>query len=203
MPLPPKPFHPVGELAARWQVDALAIVGWAIEGRLALSAALPQIGIAEGQTASGLLGVAGEDVFALFDGEPCVKVRRFRRDSRSAWEAIAHPADGIALRGSGIVIARAEAARFEQAHRLFVRDDRPRAPERPSIIRAGAPARYDWDAFAGAVARRVFDHGMPQSQGELVRDMLDWFAECRGATPDESTVRRRVQAAWRELTRPA
>jgi hypothetical protein len=54
----------------------------------------------------------------------------------------------------------------------------------------------------GAVARRVHDLGMPASQSELTRDMLDWFATKFGAVPDESTVRRRVQAAWRELTRP-
>jgi hypothetical protein len=40
----------------------------------------------------------------------------------------------------------------------------------------GAPPKHDWDAFAGAIARRVHDHGMPVSQGELVRDMMDWFA---------------------------
>jgi hypothetical protein len=32
--------------------------------------------------------------------------------------------------------------------------------------------------------------------------MLDWFATIHGTTPDESTVRRRIQSAWRELTRP-
>ena len=69
-----------------------------------------------------------------------------------------------------------------------------------SVGQSGAPARYDWNAFAGAVARRVHDEGMPASQGELVRDMLDWFA-ASGAVPDESTVRRRVQALWAVLTK--
>jgi len=40
----------------------------------------------------------------------------------------------------------------------------------------GAPSEHDWDAFAGAIARRVQDHGTWVSQGELVRDMMDWFA---------------------------
>jgi hypothetical protein len=41
---------------------------------------------------------------------------------------------------------------------------------------------------------------MPVSQGELVRDMMDWFA-CREdfPPPDERTVRRKVSAIWREL----
>ena len=67
----------------------------------------------------------------------------------------------------------------------------------------GAPPRFDWNAFAGAVARRVHDEGMPASQGELIRDMLDWFGATFGAVPDESTVRRQVQALWPVLTKRA
>lgn len=202
MPFPPKPFHSIGEVASRWQIDPFVIVGWAIEGRLALSAAMPEVETTEGRRAAGLLCVAGEDVFALFDGEAIVRVRRFRIDPRAAWETIASPPDGVAIRAAGVVVARTEAERFERAHRLFQGFTQPSAPETPSASRVGAPARYDWDAFGVALARRVFDHGMPESQGELVRDMIEWFATSHGVTPDESTVRRRVQAAWRELTRP-
>jgi hypothetical protein len=41
---------------------------------------------------------------------------------------------------------------------------------------------------------------MPVSQGELVRDMMDWFAGREDfLAPDERTVRRKVSAIWREL----
>ncbi len=202
MPLPPKPFHTVAEVAARWQMDSIAIVGWAIEGRIALSAALAQLETSDGRRIGGLLGIAGEDIFALFDAEPVVHVHRFRKDPKSAWENIAIPAGGVPVRAAGVVITRAEVDRFERVHHVF------RAEQHPTVIegfpghRRGAPARYDWDAFTGAIARRVLDHGLPASQGELVRDMLDWFATIHGTTPDESTVRRRIQSAWRELTRP-
>ncbi len=64
----------------------------------------------------------------------------------------------------------------------------------------GAPPKHVSDAFAGAIARRVHDHGMPASQGELVRDMLEWFASREDfPPPDERTVRRKVSAIWREL----
>jgi hypothetical protein len=68
----------------------------------------------------------------------------------------------------------------------------------------GAPARYEWDAFYAAIARRVHEHGIPETQAELIREMLDWF-EQRGneQAPDESTVRRKVAVVWRELTRPS
>jgi hypothetical protein len=205
MPLPPKPFHAVQEIASRWQVEPSVIVGWAIEQRLALKTALPMVGTVEGKNASGLLEVAGEDVFWLFgaDAIPIASVRRFRRDPEAKWELMITPPDGVAVRASGVLIERAEVERFERLHRLFHSNDAvPNRPQEPSS-RGGAPSRYDWEGFAGAVARRVHDKGMPESQGELIRDMLDWFDATHGACPDESTVRRRVQAAWRELTRPA
>ena len=120
---------------------------------------------------------------------------------KAEWETIATPPEGVPVKASGVLIGRAEVDRFERAHRLFHAYQAPTAIELHEK-KGGAPARYDWDAFAGAVARRVHDRGLPGSQGELVRDMLDWFAATHGATPDESTVRRRVQSAWRELTRP-
>lgn len=203
MPLPPKPFHTIAEIAARWQMDSMAIIGWAIEGRISLSAALAQLETADGKRISGLLGIAGEDIFALFDGEPAVHIHRFRRDPKAAWESIALPATGVQVRAAGVVITRAEVERFERAHQLFQSGPWETGRTGFGKQRSGRPSRYDWDAFTGAVARRVLDHGLPASQGELVRDMLDWFATIHGDTPDESTVRRRVQSAWRELTRPA
>jgi hypothetical protein len=64
------------------------------------------------------------------------------------------------------------------------------------------PPRYDWDTFFVAIARRIYDNGLPKTQGELVREMLDWFqARHEDHTPDESTVRRKVAMVWRELKR--
>lgn len=218
MPLPPKPFHSIAEIASRWQVDPLVIIGWAIEGRLALSAALPQVETTDGQRIGGLLGVAGEDVFALFYGESIAHVRRFRWDAKSEWQRIAAPPDGVPVRGASIVLARAEVERFERAHRVFAGARPEEQPHPPAAAPrniggappptaaphniGGAPPRYDWDAFAGAVARRVHDHGVPESQGDLVREMSDWFLASYGAVPDESTLRRRIRVVWRELTRP-
>lgn len=46
----------------------------------------------------------------------------------------------------------------------------------------GAPPKHGWDAFAGAIARRLHDHDVPISQGELVRDMMDGLTG-RGGFP--------------------
>jgi hypothetical protein len=108
---------------------------------------------------------------------------------------------------SSILIAHTEAERFERGHRLFGYQSGTAEQLQAKLTeaqggQAGAPARNYWNAFTGAVARRVHDEGMPASQGELIRDMLDWFA-ASGAVPDESTVRRRVQTLWPVLTRRA
>lgn len=213
MPLPPRAFHPLHEVAIRWSVKPIDIVGWAIDGRIGLSAALPLVETKQNRPVEGLVEVCAQDVFDLFGTEAnrkaCVRIQRFRRHAAARWERIIAPPDGVPLKPSGVVITRTEIERFEQEYPPSgSRPDSewPRPVMRAAPIakgRAGAPARYDWNAFAGAVARRVHDLGIPASQGELTRDMLDWFATTFGAVPDESTVRRRVQALWPVLTKRA
>ena len=43
MPLPPRPFHSLSDIANRWSVLPIDIVGWATEGLLALSVAAPPV----------------------------------------------------------------------------------------------------------------------------------------------------------------
>ena len=210
MPLPPKLFYPICETANRWSVSPIDIVGWAIDGRITLSTALPLVEAKQGRPVEGLVEISGQDVFDLFDAgtnkKSTVRIQRFRRRPGARWEKIVTPVDGVPLKPSGVIIARTEAERFERDHGIFghhTENDQPPAKACDGPIgQSGAPARYNWNAFAGAVARRVHDEGMPASQGELVRDMLEWFA-ASGRVPDESTVRRRVQALWPVLTRRA
>jgi hypothetical protein len=209
MALPPKLFYPIAEIATRWSVSPLDIVGWAIDGRISLSAALPLVEARRSRLIEGLVEIAGQDVFDLFGAgtkkKSTVRIHRFRRRPGARWEKILNPTEGVTLKPSGVLITRTEAERFEREHRVFGyhaagNDQHPAKTSEILTGQSGAPARYDWNAFAGAVARRVHDEGMPASQGELVRDMLDWFA-ASGAVPDESTVRRRVQALWAVLTK--
>jgi hypothetical protein len=73
-------------------------------------------------------------------------------------------------------------------------------PERRRAPGPGRPLRYDWDTFYAALARRVHDYGIPASQAELVRDMLDWFDKRDESAPDESTIRKKASVIWRELS---
>src|SRR5581483_7657417 len=184
MPAPPRSFLSVADIAIRWQVTSLDIAGWAIDGEISLSAVLPTIDTTDKQVASGIVEIDGADVVALFRREggsrkPAL-VRRFRRTKKAEWEWIARPADGVAVAAADVIILRSEFERCERAWGLFdTRSAENTALASPSPKRApgpGAPPKHDWDAFAGTIARRVHDHGMPVSQGELVRDMMEWFA---------------------------
>lgn len=210
MPLPPRPFHILNDIAVRWSVLPIDIVAWATQGLLALSAALPPIKTASSRMLSDIVEIAGSDVLPLFrpDGArmDSVAIRRTRAQGETEWQWITKPPKGITITAPEVLVTRGEVERFERQHNLWT-SPAPREiklPERTECHRVaspGAPPRYDWNAFTGAVARRVHDEGMPASQGELIRDMLDWFGTTFGAVPDESTVRRRVQALWPVLTK--
>lgn len=153
--------------------------------------------------------IDGAGVVALFrrDGasrKPAL-VRRFRRSKKAEWEWIARPVDGVPVTAADVIIMRKEFERCERAWGLFEAGAAEGGAKAASSAKRaggpGAPPKHDWDAFAGAIARRVHDHGMPVSQGELVRGMIDWLAGREDfPPPDERTVRRKVSAIWGELS---
>lgn len=88
-------------------------------------------------------------------------------------------------------MTRAERDRFEAVHGLA----RPRVNGEYTSARAtspGAPPRHDWDAFWIEVCQHINDRGRHATQVEMVRRMLDWFAENSATIPDESTVKKKV-----------
>ena len=72
--------------------------------------------------------------------------------------------------------------------------DDPYCPPRP-----GAPTRYDWDGFWVEVCRRIYEDGVPHTQGELIRLMLDWFTNTGRRIPDTSTLKKKVSPLWRQI----
>ena len=207
MPLPPRPFHSLNDIAIRWGVMPIDIVGWAVDGLLALSVAARPIKTQSSRVLCDLVEVAATDVFPLFrsDGGRLdkVSVLRARAQRETDWEWISEPAEGLEIIAPDVLVMRAEAQRLEREHGILggidshgIQTQRRRAPG------PGAPPRYDWDTFFVALVRRIFVQGLPPTQAELVREMLDWFQRRNDeSAPDESTVRRKVAMVWRELNR--
>jgi hypothetical protein len=119
------------------------------------------------------------------------------------WDWIARPVDGVAVTAADVIILRKEFERCESAGvfdasavNCGTRASNPTKRQ----AEPGTPPKHAWDAFAGAIAWRVHDHGMPVSHCELVRNMMDWFSGREDfPPPDERTVRRKVSAIWREF----
>ena len=207
--LPPRSFYCLAEVAVRWSVTPFDVIGWSTDGLLAISLALPPVKTAASETVSGLVDVEAPLLLPLFrrDNMPnqSVLVRRVKA-GEGGFHWISEPAEGLPVAAADVLVKRSEVARFEEQFGLF--NGQRLSPlseeEVPRRRRAGpgAPVRYDWDRFSGALARFIHDHGIPRTQSELVREMLTWF-ESAGIdhVPDESSVANKVRAAWRELHR--
>ena len=122
MPLPPRPFHILNDVAVRWSVLPIDVVAWATDGLLVLSAALPPITTASSRMLSDIVEIAGTDVLPLFrpDGArfESVSIRRVRSQGETEWQWIAKPPKGITITAPEVLIRRAEVERFEQQHDL-------------------------------------------------------------------------------------
>lgn len=68
--------------------------------------------------------------------------------------------------------------------------------------KGGRPQEYDWDTFVVEIIRRAnTPDGLPETQAELIRDMLTWFSETCGREPAESSVKGRIAKIYQYLAR--
>ena len=67
----------------------------------------------------------------------------------------------------------------------------------------GSVSPYDWEGMLQALVLRIYERGLPTSQGELVAEMQEWFVEHSDGNdvPDERSIRRRITPIWRALTK--
>ena len=65
----------------------------------------------------------------------------------------------------------------------------------------GRPPQYDWDSFTLEIIRRAnTPDGLPDSQADLVREMLAWFSNTSGSEPAESSVKGRTSKIYKYLS---
>jgi hypothetical protein len=69
------------------------------------------------------------------------------------------------------------------------------------VNKGGRPAEYDWDSFLMEIVHRANQpDGLPDTQADLVREMLSWFSERFGAEPAESSVKQRISKIYNYLS---
>jgi hypothetical protein len=85
-------------------------------------------------------------------------------------------------------------------------DDTPRlraidpVPTSPPPNRGGRPQEHDWNTFIlEIISRANRPDGLPDTQAELVREMLGWFQSTFGKEPAESAVKERISKIYRYM----
>lgn len=72
----------------------------------------------------------------------------------------------------------------------------------PAKNQGGRPPEYDWDSFMMEIVSRANSiDGLPETQADLIRDLLSWFSETYGREPAESAVKQRVSRIYKYLAK--
>jgi len=120
-------------------------------------------------------------------------VRRIIPTGSTEWQVITDPAVGVPVAIADMLILAEDFRAFEEENEIV-----HRAPCGP-----GVTSPYDWDGMIIALIVRIYNHGLPTTQTELVVDMQDWFADQTDGKkmPASRSIRRRITPIWRALKR--
>lgn len=195
MALPPRYAYPLFEVAIRWSCTVSDLAEWAAQGQFELVTGVPLV-YCDDTPVAGLVALQASDMIPMFrrDGTGPGEVRIYRVKSLDEPDAhfqfVTQPETGILVHRSDILITASDVQRFEETHELV---------RKPSS--ATSTTKYDWDAMYVAVMKRIYEHGLPDTQAEFVGEFQEWFArrDPNGEAPDERTVRRRLNPIWRAL----
>jgi hypothetical protein len=209
----PITYLTLGDICERWGVKPIQIAVEALEGKLTFSVPVPGI--------RAELGYYEE--YGPNDWQRIPEARRVIRGvfdlyARDAWEIIKNktktidslvgenggyidlePADHeehFLVLADDLLIRRDEVDRFEASNAQASREI-----YEPPTVRGGPGARtkFDWDGFWIEVSRRIHDDGIPKTQGEMIRDLLDWFDKNGKTTPDQSTIKKKISRLWKSF----
>ena len=196
MGLPQRALYPVHETAARWGCTVSDIAGWAATGTLKIVTGIPPVHCGEHRVA-GLVNIDPTDVLPMFrrcgTGPQEAHLLRIQPREAEGWLYITAPEDGVLVSIGDMMILGHEVHRFEVTNDLFGR------------VAAGAglgnDGDYDWAGMHVEITRRVFEEGLPKSQGEWIRELQDWFSMQSedGTFPEEKSIRLRLTPILRAL----
>lgn len=190
MPLPDRAWFTLHEAAARWGCSIADIAGWADAGMFRIITGITPV-TCDAEIVAGKVALAPMDLLPLFrrcgSGPTQWLIRRVQPAGHDDWLYITDPAGGMPVAITDMLIAGDEVHRFEETHITFGKDS-----GRAGLSEDGD---YDWAAMHIEIIRRVFEEGLPISQGEWIRELQDWFAtRSEDATfPDERSIRRRLK----------
>lgn len=196
MVLPRREWFTLHEAATRWGCSIADIAGWADAERFRIITGISPVRC-DAEIVAGKVALAPMDLLTLFrrcgSGPTEGAIRRVQPHGRTDWLIITDPPSGIMVAIADMLIARDELRRFEDAYDLLDRQG--------EALRLRDEGDYDWSAMHAEITRRVFEEGLPKSQGEWIRELQDWFAMQSedGTFPDEKSIRLRLAPILKAL----
>lgn len=202
-----KPFYSLDEVFARWSMSERDLAAFVLADEVTLSAEVIGLRVCYGifeicdddhmriplgyRRITGTVDLLRNDALEVLRREGA-SVRAFRVPDLEFLE-VADDDDGgyHFVTREGLVIRREEIDRFEAAQGVTIGEDG--TPQR------GAPRRFDWDGFWVEVCRSIHEDGLPDTQTELVARMSEWFSQNGAASPDDSTLKKKLRPLWRKL----
>lgn len=197
MPKITKSYYLLADLPARWGCSLADIGGWALAGRLQIMMPIGPVKCGA-EIVAGMVMISATDIARLFFGaqgrERVCRIHRILSDGSLDWGFITEPEQGIEVHLEDLLLVADDLIEFEQINELLVLGGR-------SVRRGGRGASYDWEGMLVDVLIEVITKGLPRTQEDFLKMMLDWFAsESRdGDVPDASTVRKRFSRVWWRL----
>ncbi|SEN85326.1 hypothetical protein SAMN04488003_1454 [Loktanella fryxellensis] len=196
MALPPRVYFTLHEASARWGCNIADIAGWADAGKFRILTGISAIRCGD-EIVGGKVVLSPMELMPLFrrcgTGPTEGIMRRIQMLNRPEWLLITDPVGGIVVAVADMMIRAEEVHAFEDEHEMG----------RRVAAGPGASTSYDWEGMNIALILRIFDHGLPDTQADLVAEMQEWFSDRSEGKkmPDSRSIRRRITPIWRALRR--
>ncbi|TXH94608.1 MAG: hypothetical protein E6Q73_15935 [Pseudorhodobacter sp.] len=196
MSLPPRVYFTLHEASARWGCNIADIAGWADAGKFRILTGISAIRCGE-EIVGGKVVLSPMELLPLFrrcgTGPTEGIMRRIQMLNRPEWMFITDPVGGIVVAVADMMIRAEEVHAFEEENEMG----------RRVAAGPGVSTSYDWEGMNIALIVRIFDHGLPDTQADLVAEMQEWFADRSDGKkmPDSRSIRRRITPIWRALQR--
>ena len=196
MSLPPRVYFTLHEASARWGCNIADIAGWADAGKFRIMTGIGLVRCGE-DIVAGQVAISPMDLLPLFrrcgTGPTEGVVRRIMTTEKGLWQIITDPQGGVTVAVADMMIMADEVHAFEDQNDMI----------RRVAAGPGVSTSYDWEGMNIALIVRIFDHGLPDTQADLVAEMQEWFADRSDGKkmPDSRSIRRRITPIWRALQR--
>jgi hypothetical protein len=196
MALPARVYLTLHETSARWGCNIADVAGWADAGRFRILTGITAVRCGD-EVIAGKVTLSPMELMPLFrrcgTGPSEGIMRRIQPAGRQDWLLITDPPFGITVAVADMVIMADEVHAFEDENDMI----------RRAAAGPGVSASYDWEGMNIALIVRIFDHGLPDTQADLVAEMQEWFADRSDGKkmPDSRSIRRRITPIWRALQR--